>query len=235
MSERIYCAGPVAPPKRQPSTDSPATHDAHVVTKRRTGGDRDGEVSYYFVGPQRATLSKAEEDLAWFRGEDIEPVGLTAAEINALPERVRAYVHDLETRSDPAGDIRTAHFANERSKALEIRAGEQAGALAALRRALEEVAGGCKGGRSDGRGACRMCGNYNLHTLSCRVGKALASDAGREEAEVIRAAVERREILRGTTPVAMFSGREGASTASDERLIAAVDALLAARVGEGEG
>ena len=30
---------------------------------------------------------------------------LTAAEINALPDQVRQYIHDLETRCDPAGDI----------------------------------------------------------------------------------------------------------------------------------
>lgn len=32
---------------------------------------------------------------------------LCAAEINALPEHVRRYVYDLETRCDPAGDVQT--------------------------------------------------------------------------------------------------------------------------------
>ena len=29
----------------------------------------------------------------------------TAANINALPEPLRRYIHDLETRADPAGDV----------------------------------------------------------------------------------------------------------------------------------
>ena len=31
----------------------------------------------------------------------------TVEAINALPEPIRRYVHDLETRCDPAGDVRT--------------------------------------------------------------------------------------------------------------------------------
>jgi hypothetical protein len=31
---------------------------------------------------------------------------LSAGEINGLPEKLRRYIHDLETRSDPAGDIK---------------------------------------------------------------------------------------------------------------------------------
>lgn len=30
----------------------------------------------------------------------------TAENVNALPDPVRQYVHDLETRCDPAGDVR---------------------------------------------------------------------------------------------------------------------------------
>lgn len=30
---------------------------------------------------------------------------MTAAEINSQPERVRRYIHDLEARCDPSGDI----------------------------------------------------------------------------------------------------------------------------------
>lgn len=43
---------------------------------------------------------------------------LLAAEINALPERVRKFVHDLETRADPAGDVREAHVQRENATAL---------------------------------------------------------------------------------------------------------------------
>jgi hypothetical protein len=31
---------------------------------------------------------------------------MTPDEINALPDRVRRYIHDLETNCDPAGTIR---------------------------------------------------------------------------------------------------------------------------------
>jgi hypothetical protein len=31
---------------------------------------------------------------------------ITADEINALPEKLRDYIHDLSTKFDPAGDIR---------------------------------------------------------------------------------------------------------------------------------
>lgn len=32
---------------------------------------------------------------------------VTAEEVNALPDKFRLYIHDLETRCDPAGDVRT--------------------------------------------------------------------------------------------------------------------------------
>lgn len=44
-----------------------------------------------------------------------------AAEINALPERLRRYVHDLEQRADPAGDVRRAFVAEENAIALNNR------------------------------------------------------------------------------------------------------------------
>lgn len=52
------------------------------------------------------------------------PASLLAAEINALPERVRRFVHDLETRADPAGDVREAHVARETANALAVRVAE---------------------------------------------------------------------------------------------------------------
>lgn len=41
-----------------------SNHDAHVVEKRRHGGDRHGEVAYYAVGPTRPRLSEAMDDVA---------------------------------------------------------------------------------------------------------------------------------------------------------------------------
>lgn len=46
------------------------------------------------------------------------PAPLLAAEVNALPERVRQYVHDLETRCDPAGDVQTIASLREQRDAL---------------------------------------------------------------------------------------------------------------------
>lgn len=43
---------------------------------------------------------------------------LLADEINALPPRVRAYIHDLETRADPAGDLWALHGCRENLAAV---------------------------------------------------------------------------------------------------------------------
>lgn len=43
---------------------------------------------------------------------------MTSDEINALPERVRRYIHDLETRCDPAGDVAALAAARENAAAL---------------------------------------------------------------------------------------------------------------------
>jgi hypothetical protein len=56
----------------------------------------------------------------------VQPSGgsLLSAEINALPERVRSFIHDLETRADPAGDVRRAHIAEENVAALTAKLAE---------------------------------------------------------------------------------------------------------------
>lgn len=43
----------------------------------------------------------------------------TAEAINALPDPIRHYIHDLETRSDPAGDIRRIYELEQAVKGLE--------------------------------------------------------------------------------------------------------------------
>jgi hypothetical protein len=48
-----------------------------------------------------------------------------AAHINALPEPIRRYIHDLETRCDPAGDIRALTIARDTIKALEMKLAER--------------------------------------------------------------------------------------------------------------
>lgn len=48
---------------------------AHVITKIRTKGDRDGEVTSYLVGPVRGTREEAERDLAMFLQEGEREAG----------------------------------------------------------------------------------------------------------------------------------------------------------------
>jgi hypothetical protein len=42
----------------------------------------------------------------------------TAEEINALPEKFRRYIHDLETRCDKSGDVQTMALLREDREAL---------------------------------------------------------------------------------------------------------------------
>lgn len=42
----------------------------------------------------------------------------TSACINALPDSIRQYIHDLETRCDPAGDIQTMASLKDQRDAL---------------------------------------------------------------------------------------------------------------------
>jgi len=44
--------------------------------------------------------------------------------INALPQPLRDYIHDLETRADPAGDVAQIAFLKETVDALVIRVRE---------------------------------------------------------------------------------------------------------------
>jgi hypothetical protein len=45
----------------------------------------------------------------------------TAENVNALPGPVRQYVHDLETRCDPSGDVRELVVARDTANQLESR------------------------------------------------------------------------------------------------------------------
>jgi hypothetical protein len=47
-----------------------------------------------------------------------------AKHINGLPQPVRQYIHDLETRADPAGDVAELACLRETVAALEIRVEE---------------------------------------------------------------------------------------------------------------
>lgn len=49
---------------------------------------------------------------------------MTSDEINALPERVRRFIHDLETRCDPAGEVQERWSLREQRDGLVIRVRE---------------------------------------------------------------------------------------------------------------
>jgi hypothetical protein len=52
--------------------------------------------------------------------DETHAAAMLSSEINALPDRVRSFIHDLETRADPAGDVRRAHVAEENAAALLV-------------------------------------------------------------------------------------------------------------------
>ena len=47
-----------------------------------------------------------------------QPQPVSADEINALPDKIRRYIHDLETEADPAGTIRQNILVREENKML---------------------------------------------------------------------------------------------------------------------
>ena len=60
----------------------------------------------------------------------------TAANVNALPEPLRRYIHDLETRCDPGGDVQTMAALRENVAGLS----KLNEALAEVRNVLVELA-----------------------------------------------------------------------------------------------
>lgn len=166
---------------------------AHVITKRRRGGGREG-VAHYMVGPRRETAEEAAEDLDRYVG------------------------------------------ALGRERALQ-------GEVASLRGALEEAwVDEDFNGDDLTRSTCSYCGAFTVdefedlvHLEDC----ALATNAGRLEAEVIRAATRRRKLSVTLESLGhpedsddyreTLNLYELALEAEDR----AVDALLAARGGEG--
>jgi hypothetical protein len=68
------------------------------------------------------------------------PAPLLAAEINALPERVRYYIHDLETRADPSGDVQTIASLTEQRDALVLVRADLAAQVRSLRGNADTIA-----------------------------------------------------------------------------------------------
>lgn len=59
---------------------------------------------------------------------------MTPDEINALPKRVRDYIHELETRADPALEVQQRWALIEQRDGLVARVREMEAELAAVRR-----------------------------------------------------------------------------------------------------
>jgi hypothetical protein len=57
---------------------------------------------------------------------------MTSEEINALPERVRRYIHDLITRCDPADEVQERWSLREQRDGLLVRLHELEAQLASL-------------------------------------------------------------------------------------------------------
>src|SRR5262245_40197441 len=65
----------------------------------------------------------------------------TAENVNALPEGIRRYVHDLETRCDPAGDVQKMALQADTICGLEAEVRELEAEFAMLRRISRDGGG----------------------------------------------------------------------------------------------
>src|SRR5215471_3765713 len=70
----------------------------------------------------------------------------TAANVNALPEGIRRYVHDLETRCDPAGDVQKMSLQADTIRGLDAKVRELEAELAGTRQRAHRTE---RGERSD--------------------------------------------------------------------------------------
>ena len=48
----------------------------------------------------------------------------TSEQINSLPEPLRKYIHDLETRCDPAGEVRQLGLLKDQNEQLQAKVAE---------------------------------------------------------------------------------------------------------------
>lgn len=62
---------------------------------------------------------------------------MTPEEINALPDRVRQYIHDLETNADPAGTIQDNALLKDQTRELDAM-------IARLKKELATLMQACK-------------------------------------------------------------------------------------------
>jgi hypothetical protein len=66
-----------------------------------------------------------------FKGEVMK-----SEEINKLPEKVRAYIHDLQTNCDPSGNIQTIASLKEQVGGLEFKCNSYFACLADMKGSL---------------------------------------------------------------------------------------------------
>jgi hypothetical protein len=64
---------------------------------------------------------------------------MTPDEINALPDRVRQYIHDIETRCDPTGEVQTIWSQREQIAGLVTKVRELEGVMEENERLLEAL------------------------------------------------------------------------------------------------
>lgn len=68
-----------------------------------------------------------------------QPTTPTSEAINALPDWVRTYIHDLESRADPAGDVQARTIQEDQIAQLGVLAVRSTDLLVALRSALVDM------------------------------------------------------------------------------------------------
>lgn len=96
--------------------------------------ERDTAVSEMFVQSDGATESRAiDAALASSPGAAWTP---TPENVNALPDAIRRFIHDLETRCDPAGDVQRIAALEGSARGLEA---ERATRLATAREVVEHM------------------------------------------------------------------------------------------------
>lgn len=77
------------------------------------------KLMYWFIGVVIGGVCGST--ISWARQIDVS----TAANINALPDGIRKYVHELETLCDPAGIVQENILLKDAMRALEIKIVEQ--------------------------------------------------------------------------------------------------------------
>ena len=82
----------------------------------------------------------------------------TAENINALPDPIRRYIHDLETNADPAGMVQENIILKETCKALEIKLSEAESIRAKERVFVEHIENHLRDMGIEGKVICKICG-----------------------------------------------------------------------------